>query len=107
MNFLRDGGCRWWGSRLCRSCVDDHQQYNSEILYLIPVASNTKHFKNYIFKYGKGICFLEDTRLKFWINNEEYKKGAPMACCMIYFGENYEKFYKYFNEYGKCFEINI
>ena len=78
---------------------------DTEILYLIPVATNTKHFKNLIFKHGCGICFLEDTRLKFWSEGSEDKKGAPMACCFVYFGKNYDKFNSYFNEYGKCFEI--
>lgn len=77
----------------------------SELLYLIPVATNTRHFKDLIFKSGCGICFLEDTRLKFWNNGEEDKKGAPMACCMVYFGSNYDKFFKVFNNSGRCFEI--
>jgi len=77
----------------------------SEILYLIPVATNTKHFKDLIFKNACGICFLEDTRLKFWSNGIEYKKGSPMACCFVYFGCNYDKFYNVFNNNGKCFKL--
>jgi hypothetical protein len=82
-----------------------NKNFNSEILMLIPVATNTKHFKNLIFKYAKGICFLEDTRLKFWYKGEEIKKGAPMACCIVYFGNNFEKFNNIFNNVGKCFKI--
>lgn len=77
----------------------------AEILYLIPVATNTKHFKELIFKKAKGICFLEDTRLRFWNNGKEDKKGAPMSCCFIYFGQDYSKFKSVFQSYGKCFEI--
>ncbi len=77
----------------------------SEILYLIPVATNTSHFKEVIFKYFTGICFLEDTRLKFWSEGKELKKGCPMACCMVYIGKNYGKFEKVFGKYGKCFKI--
>jgi hypothetical protein len=77
----------------------------SEILYLIPVATNTKHFKKLIFEYACAICFLEDTRLKFWSEGKEDKKGAPMSCCVIYFGNNYLKFQTIFNESGKCFKI--
>jgi len=77
----------------------------NELLYLIPVATNTKHFKELIFKNANGICFLEDTRLKFWDNGIEDKKGAPMACCMVYFGSKYDKFSEIFGSVGKCFKI--
>jgi hypothetical protein len=77
----------------------------SELLYLIPVATNTKHYKEIIFKHATGICFLEDTRLKFWTGGEEYKKGAPMSCAMIYFGSDYEKFNKIFSKVGKTFRV--
>jgi hypothetical protein len=77
----------------------------SEILFLIPVATNTKHFKNLIFKKACGICFLEDTRLKFWTEGKEDKKGAPMSCCFVYFGKDYNKFFEIFNKSGKCFNI--
>jgi len=85
--------------------VDANENYKSEILYLIPVATNTKHFKDLIFKKAKGLCFLKDTRLKFWSEGVEDKKGAPMACCFIYFGNNYEKFDLLFSDFGQCFEI--
>ena len=85
--------------------INSHEQYKSEILYLIPVATNTKHFKDLIFKKACGICFLNDTRLKFWNNGVEDKKGAPMSCCMVYFGNNYIKFENIFKLYGRCFFI--
>ena len=28
-----------------------------------------------------------------------------MACCMVYFGKDYEKFQYHFFEYGKCLKI--
>ena len=79
--------------------------FGTEILMLIPVASNTKHFKNIIFKFACGICFLEDTRLKFWSKGKETKKGAPFACCFVYFGRNYDRFNQVFSQYGKTFKI--
>ena len=82
-----------------------NQKYKSEILYLIPVACNTKHFKNIIFKYFTGICFLFDTRLKFWYEGKEMTKGAPMACCIVYIGKDYKKFKEVFQNSGACFEI--
>lgn len=85
--------------------VEANKENNSEILYLIPVATNTKHFKDLIFKYASGICFLADTRLKFWNEGIEDKKGAPMACCIVYFGNNYNKFEEVFSNSGKCIKI--
>ena len=79
--------------------------FKSEILFLIPVATNTKHFKHIVFRWAEGICFLEDTRLKFWSEGKEMKKGAPMACCFVYFGQNYDKFNQVFSKYGKVFKI--
>lgn len=81
--------------------------YNgSEIIYLIPVSTNTSYFKELIFIHASGICFLNDTRLKFWSEGKEDKKGAPMACCFIYFGNNYQKFEESFSASGKCLKIN-
>jgi hypothetical protein len=66
---------------------------------LIPVATNTTHWKEYIF--GKAcICFLYDTRLIFRINGNEKNKGSPMACAIIYYGKNIEKFISIFNKFG-------
>ena len=55
-----------------------------EIIFLVPVATNTKHFKEIVFKKYNVICFLSDTRLRFYNNGIEDKKGAPMACCLCY-----------------------
>jgi hypothetical protein len=85
--------------------LEANKLYESELLYLIPTATNTKHFKDLIFKKACGICFLEDTRLKFWCEGVEDKKGAPMSCTMVYIGDNYEKFEKIFSNSGKCFKI--
>lgn len=84
-----------------------YRAYSSgaEVLFLIPVATNTKHFKDIIFKHAYGICFLGDTRLKFWNVGKEDKKGAPMSCCLVYFGDDYSRFTNIFMESGKCFKI--
>jgi len=77
-------------------CWDAHCQYHSEVLALVPVATNTSHWKLYV--WGKAsICFLADTRLKF-IGGRD--KGAPMACAMIYWGSNKAKFTSVFSEFG-------
>ena len=84
--------------------LDAHVR-GAEILYLIPVATNTSHFKDIIFEHATAICFLKDTRLKFWDGGLEMQKGAPMACCFVYFGKRTEKFFDCFGVWGKCFKI--
>ncbi|TSA25561.1 N-6 DNA methylase [bacterium] len=87
-------------------CVLTHQKYGSEILALIPVATNTGHWKKCIFGQARAVCFLYDTRLKFLENGSGSGKGAPMACAMIYWGKNYDKFYNVFIEYGAIVDLS-
>ena len=82
-----------------------NKNFGSEIIALIPVATSSSHFKEMIFKSANSICFLEDTRLKFMIDGELSKKGAPMSCCIVYWGNQSERFDNIFSEYGKCFEV--
>ena len=89
-----------------KKCVDAHKRYGSEVLALIPVATNTAHWKYYVFGEASSICFLYDTRLKFIINGDDDNKGAPMACCMIYWGANVSKFQSIFLKYGAVVSIN-
>jgi hypothetical protein len=84
-------------------CADAHQEHHSEVLALIPVAVNTRHWKQFIFGRANSICFLADTRLKF-INGKN-DKGAPMACAIIYWGKDTQKFYHHFSEYGAVVNI--
>ena len=87
-------------------CVLTHKKYGSEILALVPVATNTGHWKQSIFGKAKAICFLYDTRLKFLENGNDGGKGAPMACAMIYWGKHYNKFYNIFIEYGAVVDLS-
>jgi hypothetical protein len=81
-------------------CAYTHEKYGSEVLALVPVAPNTVHWKKYIFTKATGICFLYDTRLRFLENGVDTGKGAPMACAMIYWGNNFQKFFEVFIHHG-------
>jgi len=87
-------------------CAYAYQEYGAEVLALIPIAANTSHWKKYVFTKAKSICFLYDTRLKFLENGIDTGKGAPMACAMIYWGDNPLKFYEVFIEYGAVVDIS-
>ena len=87
-------------------CAHAYEEYTSEVLALVPVAANTAHWKKYVFTKARSICFLYDTRLRFLENGQDSGKGAPMACAMIYWGDNYERFYEVFIEHGAVVDIS-
>lgn len=86
-------------------CAYAHKTYGSEILALVPVATNTGHWKKYVFGCARSICFLADTRLKFLVNGENGGKGAPMACAMIYWGTDHERFSDVFSKCGAVLSL--
>lgn len=81
-------------------CYEAHKEYGSEVLALVPVATNTSHWKEFVFGKARAVCFLSDTRLKFLVNGSEDNKGAPMSCCMIYWGKHFDKFLNHFSDHG-------
>jgi hypothetical protein len=88
-----------------RKCEGAHREFGAEVLALVPVATNTGHWKKTVFGKATGICFLYDTRLKFLVNGKNGGKGAPMACAMIYWGKNYDHFLSTFIEFGAVVDI--
>ena len=86
-------------------CSMAHADYQSEVLALVPVATNTGHWKKFVFGNACGICFLYDTRLKFLVNGENGGKGAPMSCAMIYWGGGYDKFLSVFRKFGAVVDL--
>lgn len=88
------------------NCAHAHEQYGSEVIALVPIAANTSHWKKYVFTKARAICFLYDTRLRFLENGRDSGKGAPMACAMVYWGEEYEKFFDVFINHGAVVDIS-
>lgn len=89
---------------LCK-CALAHQQFKSEVLALVPVATNTGHWKHYVFGKAAAICFLYDTRLKFLVNGQDGGKGAPMSCAMIYWGKEFDRFFSIFAKFGAVVDL--
>jgi len=89
-----------------RKCEEAHRIYESEVLALVPVATNTGHWKKYVFGKATGICFLYDTRLRFLINGQDSGKGAPMSCAMIYWGKFFNKFSDLFIPFGAVVNLD-
>jgi hypothetical protein len=83
---------RHWLAR----CEQAHREYHAEVIALVPVATNTRHWKQHVFGQAAAICFLYDTRLRFLVAGKEAGKGAPMACAFIYWGKKYPAFFRAF-----------
>lgn len=88
-----------------KKCEGAYRMFGAEVLALIPVATNTRHWKDYIFGKAAGICFLYDTRLRFMINGKLDDKGAPMSCAMVYWGKNVNRFVELFTPYGAALDV--
>lgn len=87
-------------------CSKAYEDFGSEVLALVPVATNTGHWKKFVFTKAKSVCFLYDTRLRFLENGKDTGIGAPMACAMVYWGNNPLKFYEVFIEHGAVVDIS-
>ena len=88
-----------------RKIASSHNIYKCEVIALVPVATNTAHWKKYVYPVASAVCFLYDTRLKFIIGGNEDNKGAPMSCAAIYYGSNSDKFMEVFAEYGAALPL--
>jgi hypothetical protein len=86
-------------------CAHAHRTYKAEVLALVPVATNTSHWKKYIWGQATAVCFLYDTRLRFLVEGKDGGKGAPMACAMIYWNKAIGTFRDVFNEHGAVVDL--
>lgn len=81
-------------------CAAARKDHGAQVIALIPVAPNTKHWKEYVFGEADAVCFLYDTRLRFLVDGEDTGKGAPMACCLVYWGDDPGRFVEHFSSFG-------
>ena len=72
---------------------------------LVPVATNTGHWKRCVWGKATAVCFLYDTRLRFLVNGREEGKGAPMACAMVYWGADFDRFMEVFMQLGAVVDL--
>lgn len=88
-----------------RRCAVAHDMHSSEVLALVPVATNTAHWKLYVWGAATGVAFLYDTRLKFLVDGKDGGKGAPMSCAMVYWGRRYDRFDEIFSRFGAVVDL--
>lgn len=46
-------------------CAHAFKVHDAEVLALVPVATNTSHWKEYVWGRASAVCFLYNTRLRF------------------------------------------
>jgi hypothetical protein len=88
-----------------RRCAEANRLYGAEVLALVPVATNTGHWKKYVFGRASAISVLYATRLRFLVDGKDGGKGAPMSCAMVYWGEQASRFSDIFMRFGAVVDI--
>ncbi|MCK4300839.1 MAG: hypothetical protein KAX80_14955, partial [Planctomycetes bacterium] len=88
-----------------RRCAEAHRKHGSEVLALVPVATNTRHWKLYVWRAATAVAFLYDTRLRFLVNGKHGGKGAPMSCAMVYWGNQHKRFEEVFLRFGAVVDL--
>jgi hypothetical protein len=86
-------------------CAHAHKHHGSEVLALVPVATNTSHWKEYVWGQATAVCFLYDTRLRFLVDGKDEGKGAPMSCAMVYWDKGIDRFTRVFSKFGAVVDL--
>lgn len=87
-------------------CAESFELHGAEVIALIPVAGNTRHWKDYVWSKAAAVCFLYDTRLRFLENGRDTGKGAPMACAAVYWGNAFVRFADAFSPHGAVVDLS-
>ena len=88
-----------------RRCADARKKHGSSVIALVPVATNTSHWKQFVWPQADAICFLYDTRLRFLVQGKDEGKGAPMSCAIIYWGDDISLFNNVFRQFGAVVDL--
>lgn len=72
----------------------------SEVIAVVPVATNTSHWKTYVYPCAAAVCFLSAPRVRFYLGGREDRKGAPMAVAVVYYGSRVPVFAAEFSQHG-------
>jgi hypothetical protein len=87
-------------------CAEANAKYGSEVVALVPVATNTSHWKDFVWGVARSVAFLYDTRLKFLVDGSNADKGAPMSCALVYWGDNGDGFDDAFSRFGAVVDLS-
>jgi hypothetical protein len=86
-------------------CVEAFQDFDAQVIALVPVAVNTRHWKESVWPKAGAICFLYDTRVRVLENGLDSGKGSPMACAAVYWGRHKDRFAQAFASHGAVVDL--
>jgi len=86
-----------------KRCAEAHAG-GAEVIGLVPVAPNTRHWKEFVFPRSTRICFIKTPRFKFIGAGN---KGAPMAVAAVYWGRHATKFEQAFSRWGAIVSVTL
>ncbi len=92
---------RHWFDRIAQAA-----KAGAEVIALVPVATNTGHWKQFVYPVATAICFLYEPRVRFYIGGVEDPKGAPMSCAIIYYGQHLGRFANEFRQHGAVIPLD-
>lgn len=95
-----------WIQKCSRSATQ-----GAEVIFLGPAAVDTAGWQEYIFPTAQALC-LPRGRLKFGepgalLSNTVEGGPAPMACAIVYWGPNQDRFHRAFKAFGPVVDIGI
>lgn len=76
-------------------------------ILLVPCKTDQTWFQGPVLRRARAICFIKG-RVKFLENGKPRKGGAPMACCLIWFGpetRGFNGFLEAFSDLGTCLKL--
>lgn len=86
-----------------QNCYAAREAYGSEVIGLIPAATGTAHFHDYIWLQATSICFVRG-RLKFEgapsAERTREANVAPHDSCLPYWGKFPDRFHEEFSKIG-------
>lgn len=110
-NLLESNESKWIKENLkmvsiydwIKKCWNTAQSPGNEVIALIPAYVDTYTWHDWIWGKATSICFFKG-RIRFELPNG--KSGpAPMACALIYWGKENERFSEIFSQYGEVITL--
>jgi len=84
-------------------CASAHAVYDSEVLALVPVLTDSGPWKEYIWGRAAAICFFHK-RPHFLLNGRPSGR-AIIPCAMVYWGDNFAGLFDAFCQFGEVIPI--
>ena len=86
-------------------CADSRRRHGGEIIALLPATPNAESWLRHVWPEARGLCFLFAKRILFIEGGREDGKGFRIACCVVFWGDSFERFEKEFCGLGAVVDL--